>query len=197
MYKSLSESVALVGELKKACAGVTDREILVCPPFVSISAVAELLKGSNIAVGGQNLHWEQQGAFTGEIAGPMLKIAGCRYVIVGHSERRQYFGETDESVNKKMKAAFKYELTPIVCVGETLQEREAGKAFEVVQRQIQQGASGLSEAEATATRPRDRSACFTAARSNPTTSTRLWPSPTSTAAWSGARASRPRTSRAS
>lgn len=149
MYKTISESVALVNELKKSCAGIGDREILVCPPAISLAVVNEIVKGTNVFLGAQNLHWEQQGAFTGEVSGPMLKEAGCQYVIVGHSERRQYFGETDESVNKKMKAAFRFGLIPIVCVGETLQEREDNSAFKVVERQIKIGIAGLSPQEMT------------------------------------------------
>lgn len=148
MYKTISESVALVQELKTACAGVSDREILVCTPATSFAAVRELVKGSNVKLGAQNLHWETQGAFTGELSGPMLKEAGCEYVVVGHSERRQYFGETDESVNKKMKAAFSHGLLPIVCVGETLQEREAGSTLSVVERQVKVGAAGLTPEQA-------------------------------------------------
>lgn len=147
MYKTIAESVALVNDLKKSCAGVADREILVCPVALSIPAVHETVKGSSIKLGAQNLHWEVQGAFTGEMSAPMIKAAGCDYVIVGHSERRQYFGETDQSVNKKMKAAFKAGLVPIVCVGETLQERESNNAFKVVERQVNEGVSGLTAQE--------------------------------------------------
>ena len=148
MYKTISESIALVQELKKSCEGVRDREILVCTPATSFAAVRDLIRGSNLQLGAQNLHWETQGAFTGELSGPMLKEAGCQFVIVGHSERRQYFSEDDASVNKKMKAAFQHGLTPIVCVGETLQEREAGDTLKVVERQVKVGASGLTPEQA-------------------------------------------------
>jgi triosephosphate isomerase len=148
MYKTISEAVALFHELKKSFAGIGDREILICPPAVAIGTLAPLVKGTNIRLGAQNLHWETQGAFTGEISGLMLKEAGCQYVIIGHSERRQYFGETDESVNKKMKAAFAHGLTPIVCVGETLQEREAGQTFKVIERQIRDGLAGIATHQA-------------------------------------------------
>lgn len=144
MHKTILEARALVDELKKSCAGISDREILVCPPTTALAPLGDYLKGTNIRLGAQNLHWETQGAFTGEVSGPMLKEAGCQYAIVGHSERRQYFGETDVTVNKKMKAAFQFGLTPIVCVGETLQEREGGDAFKVVERQIKEGVSGLN-----------------------------------------------------
>ena len=145
MYKTIPESLALVSELKSACSGIGDREILVCPPLPSLLPVGEALKGSNIKLGAQNLHWEKEGAFTGEVSAVMLKAAGCHYVIVGHSERRQTFSETDETVNKKMTAAFQNGLVPIVCVGETLAEREGGKTFPVVERQIRKGVSGLSK----------------------------------------------------
>jgi len=101
MHKTIPESLALISELKNACAGIGGREILVCPPLTSLWPVSESIKGSNLKLGAQNLHWEKEGAFTGEISGNMLKAAGCHYVIIGHSERRQYFSETDETVNKK------------------------------------------------------------------------------------------------
>ena len=147
MYKTLPETLSLISELKKSLEGIAGREILICPPFTSLAAAAEILKDTSIWLGGQNLHWEKEGAFTGEVSGAMLAAAGCRFVIVGHSERRQYFAETDETVNKKMKAAFRHGLVPIVCVGETLQEREKGSAFEVVERQVKDGVSGLSPEE--------------------------------------------------
>ena len=147
MHKTVSESVAFVRALEKNCAGVDGREILVCPPFTSLSSVKAVVEGTKIMLGAQNLHWETQGAFTGEVSGPMLKEIGCHYVIVGHSERRQYFGETDQTVNKKMKAIFQYGMVPIVCVGETLKEREDGSQFKVVERQVREGTSGLNPKE--------------------------------------------------
>ena len=144
MYKTIPEALELVGGLKKNLSGVTDREILVCPAFTALSQVAQALKGTNINLGAQNLHWEEKGAFTGEISPAMLLDAGCRYVIIGHSERRQLFGETDESVNKKMKTAFKHGLLPIVCIGETLAEREKNVTFQVIERQIRNGIAGLT-----------------------------------------------------
>ncbi len=143
MYKSVPEAVALAQDLKRSLAGVSGREILICPPSISLTKVYEAILGSNIHLGAQNLHWENEGAFTGELSGAMIKSAGCRYVIIGHSERRQYFGETDQTVNKKMFAAFKAGLIPIVCVGETLEERESGNHFKVVERQIRDGACNL------------------------------------------------------
>jgi triosephosphate isomerase (TIM) len=136
MYKSLSEARALARALRASLDRVTDREVAVCPPFTALVAVADELTGSSIALGAQNAHWEKQGAFTGEVAAAMVSEVGCRYVIVGHSERRQYFGETDETVNKRMQAVLAAGLLPIVCIGETLQEREAGATFTVIERQM-------------------------------------------------------------
>jgi triosephosphate isomerase (TIM) len=111
-------------------------QILVCPPFVSLQAVADVVRGTDVALGAQNMHWERQGAFTGEVSGEMLIEIGCSHVIVGHSERRQLFGESDEQVAKKTRAAIDVGLTPIVCVGETLAEREAGETETVIERQL-------------------------------------------------------------
>jgi triosephosphate isomerase len=143
MFKTISEAKELVVGLKKNLAGISDREILVCPPFTALSSVAEALKGSNISVGSQNIFWEKKGAFTGEVAPDMIVDAGCKYALVGHSERRQYFSETDATVNKRMKAAFAVGLTPIVCVGEMLAERENGTTFKVIEKQIKDGVAGL------------------------------------------------------
>ncbi len=143
MYKTVSESEALAKELKQLVAGVSGREILICPPSINLTKVSEIIMGTNICLGAQNLHWANEGAFTGELSGPMIKAAGCKYVIIGHSERRQYFGETDKIVNDKMNAALKAGLFPIVCVGETLEEREANNHFKVVERQIRDGVSNL------------------------------------------------------
>jgi triosephosphate isomerase len=148
MYKTVSEAITLVNGLKNSCAGIGDREILICPPAVCLAVVAPIVKGTNVRLGAQNLHWEAMGAFTGELSGLMLKEVGCQYVIIGHSERRQYFGETDETVNKKIKAAFSHGLIPIVCVGESLEEREKSEAFKVVERQIQIGLSGIGPEQA-------------------------------------------------
>jgi len=121
-------------------------EVVVCPPFTALRSVQLVLEEEHIpiALGAQNLHWETDGAFTGEVSGPMLKALHCTYVIVGHSERRKYFGEADETVNRKAKAAFEHGLTPIVCVGETLDEHEAGATAEVVERQVRAGLNGLT-----------------------------------------------------
>ena len=148
MYKTIPEAIALVQELSGAVAGSTGREIVICPPFTSLSAVKPALAGTNIKLGAQNLNWDPQGAFTGEISAPMLKDVGCDYVIIGHSERRQYFAETDENVNRKLKAALAADLIPIVCVGESLSEREAGITSSVVSRQVKLGLAGLAPDEA-------------------------------------------------
>ncbi|MFH0754691.1 MAG: triose-phosphate isomerase [Candidatus Omnitrophota bacterium] len=147
MYKNPAEAVVLVEGLKKELAGQTDVEAVVCPPFVCLTEVARILTGTNIAFGGQNLFWEAEGAFTGEISGAMIKATGAEYVIIGHSERRQYFGETNETVNRRLKAALKYALKPIVCVGENLAQREAGKTFDVVKDHVTGSLAGLSKDE--------------------------------------------------
>ena len=123
-------------------------EIAVCPPFVCIPAAVEAAKGSQVSIGGQNLFWEQEGAFTGEVSAHMLLAAGCTHVIIGHSERRQYFGETDDTVNLRLKAALEHGLTPIVCVGEVLQEREAGLTEDVLRRQCMRAFNALSAKKA-------------------------------------------------
>ncbi len=131
----LQEAAALVQQLKGACE-TEAVDVVVCPPFTALSTVAQALKGSRIGLGAQDLFWEPQGAFTGEISAPMLVDAGCRYVIIGHSERRQHFGETDESVRRKLSAALASRLIPIVCIGETLAERESNRTFDVLTRQL-------------------------------------------------------------
>jgi len=147
MHKTVAESVALVRELRDLVGGIDGVRVAVAPPFTAVHAVAQLLTGSRIEVAGQNAHWEAQGAFTGEISCGMLAEAGATCVIVGHSERRQYFGETDETVNRRTKAVLGAGLTPIVCVGETLEEREAGRTMDVVGRQVRDGLAGLGAPE--------------------------------------------------
>jgi len=142
MHKNVQQAVDFVQQLATKVANTTV-EVVVCPPFTALYPVAEAIKGTNIALGAQNVHWEKQGAFTGEIAPGMLAEIGCRYVIVGHSERRQYFGETDENVNKKVQAVLAHQMTPIVCVGETLAEREQGITEQVVGNQTREALKGL------------------------------------------------------
>jgi triosephosphate isomerase len=148
MNKSIAEATALVRDLRGMVSVVRDRvEIGVAPPFTALHAVAKALEGSNIVVAGQNCHWEVAGAYTGEVSAPMLKEAGCEYVIVGHSERRQYFGETDETVNRRAQAVLKAAMLPIVCVGETLAEREGGRTLEIVKRQVTGGLAGFGASD--------------------------------------------------
>jgi triosephosphate isomerase len=145
MNKTVAEArelVALMGKELKEIKGV---DKVLCPPFMSLLAVANLLGGTDLGLGAQNMHWEDKGAFTGEVAPGMVKEF-CKYVIIGHSERRTYFGETDATVNKKVLAAQKYGLTPIVCVGETLAEYESGQTAEVVKRQVLAGLQGVDPA---------------------------------------------------
>ena len=149
MNKTPKETVALIDELKDMLAGA-QAEVVVCPPAVCLHAAAKALQGSGIKLGAQNIHWADMGAYTGEISGDMLKEMGVQYVIVGHSERRQYFGETDETVNMRMMAAQRYGITPIICVGETLQEREAGMTTDVVTRQTKAALQGITSEEAVA-----------------------------------------------
>lgn len=144
MHRTVAEALELVGALRDRIGSMEGVRVAVAPPFTAIHPVAQALRGSRIEVAGQNVHWEKQGAFTGEISCGMLVEAGATCVIVGHSERRQYFGETDETVNRRARAALEAGLTPIVCVGETLEEREANRTLEVVGRQVRGALAGLS-----------------------------------------------------
>lgn len=148
MFKTGAEAAAFISEVKTAAAAVSGVEAVVCAPFTALPALVEAAKGTAVGVGAQNMHWEENGAFTGEISGPMLADLGVKYVILGHSERRQYFAETDETVNKKTHAAFKHGLTPIVCVGEKLEEREAGSTKDVCRVQTLGALAGLSAEQA-------------------------------------------------
>ena len=139
MFKTVHEAVVFVKELRILVKDITDVEIVVAPPFTAIHPAAEAARNSNIGIAAQNLHWEREGAFTGEVSAPMLKEAGAEYVIIGHSERRRYFHETDALVSRKVVAAVQAELTPIVCVGETLEERERGETLAVLDRQVKNG----------------------------------------------------------
>jgi len=144
MHRKVAEAVALATAVRDGLGDVAGRvQVAVAPPFTAIHAVAGSLRGSAVEVAAQDVHWEAQGAFTGEVSAAMLAEAGCRHGIVGHSERRQLFGETDETVRKKVGALLGAGLLPIVCVGETLAEREAARTLAVVERQVRQGLSGL------------------------------------------------------
>lgn len=148
MHKEVGESVQFVKELvakESSIPGTT--KVIICPPFTALYPIHEVLKGSKIKLGAQNMYFEEQGAFTGEVSSNMLKSAGCDYVILGHSERRSYFGETDETVNKKVKKALEKGLNPIMCVGETLEEREAGITNQVVEKQVRGGLDKLTKEE--------------------------------------------------
>jgi triosephosphate isomerase len=149
MFKTVRESVAFVTDLRTRLATVGGAEIVVAPTFPALYAVAQALEGSAIGVAAQNLHWEREGAFTGEVSAIMAREAGAAWAIIGHSERRTLFGETDDGVNKKVRATITATLTPIVCVGETLQEREGNKTLDVLDRQIQRGLDGVTGAELT------------------------------------------------
>ena len=145
MNKTIGEAIELATGLKRELFKVDNVDIILCPPFTALSEVGETITGSNIELGAQNLHWEESGAYTGEVSASMLKDAGCKYVIIGHSERRKYFGETNDSVNKKIKKAIFSGLLPIMCVGETLKERETGKTLDVVRDHIEGGLKDLSK----------------------------------------------------
>ena len=143
MHKTPSEAIAFMKEfLPKVGSGTV--EIVICPPFPDILVISEITKDSVVKLGAQNMYWEDKGAFTGEVSCGMLKESGCEYVIIGHSERRKYFHETDETVNRKVKKAISSRLIPIMCIGETLQEREKGVTFKVVETQLRGGLQGLS-----------------------------------------------------
>jgi triosephosphate isomerase len=143
MFKTIPEAVNLINIIKAGVHKAADCDVVVCPPFTALAAVSEAIRESKIDLGAQDIYHETEGAFTGEISPIMLKDVGCRYVIIGHSERRQYFKETNELVNKKTIAALKYNLVPIVCLGESLEEREARKAFEVVKKQFDESFKSL------------------------------------------------------
>jgi triosephosphate isomerase len=142
MNTTVAEALALVREMRPELEAIAGVESVVCPPFVSLAPVADLLSGSSLAVGAQNVFWEEKGAYTGEIS-PVMLAPLCQYVIIGHSERRKYFHETDEIVNRKAKAALQHGLKTIICVGEDLDQNEAGRTAEVVSRQIQEGLRDL------------------------------------------------------
>jgi len=138
MNKIISEAIELANGLKRNLYQISNVEIVLCPTFTALSEISEVVSQSNIDLGAQNAYWEEKGAYTGEISLAMLKDVGCKYVILGHSERRKYFNETNQNINKKIKAVLKIGLIPIVCVGETLQERESNKTFDIVKTQVQE-----------------------------------------------------------
>jgi len=144
MYKTVSDAVKYIKEFREIVKGVDNVEIVVAPTFTALHAAADAARNSNVVIAAQDLYWEREGAFTGQISGPMLREAGAEYVIIGHSERRTLFGETDASVNRKVAAAFAAGLTPIVCIGETLDQRERNETFDVLDRQIKVGLDGLT-----------------------------------------------------
>jgi len=145
MNKLVGDAVALASGIKAKLADKADVEVVLCPTFTALKSVGEVIAGTQVKLGAQNMHWEKDGAFTGEISSDMLRDTGCQYVILGHSERRQFFGETDAGVNRKVKVALAANLTPIVCVGETLEEREANKTEDVVTTQVTKSLAGLDE----------------------------------------------------
>ncbi len=144
MFKTCSESVEAAEKLAKLTAETIDIDVMIAPPFTALALVADVVTGTRVSLGAQNLFWENEGAYTGEISSAMLLSAGCTYVIIGHSERRQNFGETDETVNKKIKAAIENGLIPVMCVGESEKERESNETFSVIDRQINKGLEGFS-----------------------------------------------------
>jgi len=143
MYKTAVEATAFVREFVPLVLPNRERTVALCPPFTALAAVVQACRETGILVGGQNMHWEAKGAYTGEVSPEMLRELGCRLVIIGHSERRQYFGETNESANKKLMAAFRCQLLPVLCVGETLSQREAGETATVCRCQTEEGLAGL------------------------------------------------------
>jgi triosephosphate isomerase len=148
MYKNPDQTRQFFRDFLPLVAGEDRDEIVVCPPYVNLHAALESAKGSQVAIGAQDVYWKDEGAFTGEISSPMLNAVGCTHVIIGHSERRQYFGETDDTVNLKLKAALEHGLTPIACVGEVLEEREAGLTEDVLRRQCVRAFHAISAKKA-------------------------------------------------
>jgi triosephosphate isomerase len=144
MHGARTEAVALAAALAQAVGQADDRDVLVAPPFTALEAVAQAIRGTRLLLAAQNVHWEARGAFTGEISTQMLREAACTHVIVGHSERRQLFGETDATVNRRLRAALTAGLVPIACIGETLDEREAGTTMAVVERQVRGAFDGVA-----------------------------------------------------
>jgi len=147
MFKTVAEAVVFAKELRSLVKDISGVDIIVAPPFTAIHAVAEALRNANVAVSAQDVYWEKEGAFTGEVSAGMIKEAGAEYAIIGHSERRRLFGETDATVNRKIVAAIGVGLTPIACIGETLDERERNETLAVLDRQIKNGLDGLASGQ--------------------------------------------------
>jgi len=144
MFKTCPEAVETAGQLVKLLPMTTDIDVMITPPFTALAQISDVVRGSCVSLGAQNLFWEAQGAFTGEISPAMLVSAGCKYVIIGHSERRQYFNETDETVNRRIKTAFDNDLIPVMCVGESEKERESKNTFSVLDKQLKMGLEDFS-----------------------------------------------------
>jgi triosephosphate isomerase (TIM) len=144
MHKTVAQAVEYARGLATGMTVMADREVVIAPPFTALHALSAALKDTSVSLCAQDVHWEQEGAYTGEISAPMLLDAGCRYVLIGHSERRKWFGESNEDVNRKAKAALKAGLFPVVCVGETLDEREAEQTFSIIRRQLKEGLNNIS-----------------------------------------------------
>lgn len=149
MNMTQAETRSFAREFLPLVKEIREREIVLCPPFTALAAAVQAFVGSGLAVGAQNLYWQEEGAYTGEVSAPMLKESGCTHVIIGHSERRQYWGETDANVNLKLKAALKHDLTPLFCLGETLAQRQAGAIEAVCAQQLEQGLAGIEAQELT------------------------------------------------
>jgi len=143
MHTTIQEAQQLASAVVRAAAKVSGREVMIAPPYTALAAVGSLLSGTGVLLGAQNVHWQEEGAFTGEISAAMLKDVGCVMAIVGHSERRQVFGETDVMINRRLSGALQSGLVPVFCIGETLEEREAGRAFSVLEAQLRAGLAGL------------------------------------------------------
>ena len=148
MHLNIAEAVDLARGVVEAAAGCSDRDVMIAPPFTALSAVAQALQGSKVFLGAQNVAWEAKGAFTGEIAPPMLKDIGVRMAIIGHSERRHIFGEDDAMINRRLRAALEFGLTPVLCLGETLEEREGGKTMAVLEAQLRGGLQDVPTGQA-------------------------------------------------
>jgi len=146
MNNTAAEAAALAKDLTRLLTNLKGVDVVICPPFTALATVGSIISGTNIGLGAQNMHWEKSGAFTGEVSAAMLRDLYCHYVILGHSERRALFGETDEMVNRKVKAALAGNLHPIVCIGETLEQRKAGKTEDIIKQQLQMGLKDLDAA---------------------------------------------------